>query len=416
MAADPVQPRFSELPASVRVYVATLATVASAVALPLVLRLDSATEGWPTFGVLALGYLVSELVLLQPRGSVAFSPASVVTVAAALLLPLELVACFGVVAAASELLRLRRAWYKRLFNVSIFSLTAVAAWGAASLAASTPLTEPAGHLVVAGFAAALPAVVAPEVFLAPVLLRVDRCSWRDALLFARPQVASEFGIAFLGAAFAALWLTDHLLVVTLAAPIVLTMRALRVTALEEEAATDAKTELLNARSFSRELDEALARASRLNRPLSLVMADLDYLRTINNTYGHLAGDAVLEAVAGAIKGAIRRHDVAARFGGEEFCVLLPDAPSEEAVEVAERIRAAVAAARIETTAGTPIAVTVSAGVASLSRDAATSVDLLERADEALYVAKEAGRNRVVLAPERVVSSRTAPAIAAVQVS
>ena len=110
-----------------------------------------------------------------------------------------------------------------------------------------------------------------------------------------------------------------------------------------EARIDAKTGLFNARHFAAALRGRARRArSAFERPLSLLMADLDLLRDINNTFGHLAGDAVLRGVADVFRRELRHFDIPARFGGEEFSILLPETPLEQALEIAERIRRAVA--------------------------------------------------------------------------
>jgi diguanylate cyclase (GGDEF)-like protein len=166
--------------------------------------------------------------------------------------------------------------------------------------------------------------------------------------------------------------------------------------LQEEARLDAKTGLYNARYFAQALDRELGRARRYRRPLSLIMVDLDLLRRTNNKYGHLAGDAVLQGIAGIFRRQVRAQDVAARFGGEEFAILLPETRPEQALELAERIRRAVAVKLFRTvTAPQPLRATISVGVASYPRDAADVTQLVHRADLAVYRAKLGGRNRVV---------------------
>ncbi len=130
--------------------------------------------------------------------------------------------------------------------------------------------------------------------------------------------------------------------------------------------------------------------------MSLIMADLDLLRDINNTYGHLAGDAVLKGIAEVFRAQLRHYDVPARFGGEEFSILLPETPPEQALEIAERIRRAVAEREYEVeTASEPIRATVSIGVAGFPKDAMDANELIHQADLAVYRAKLQGRNRVL---------------------
>ena len=129
--------------------------------------------------------------------------------------------------------------------------------------------------------------------------------------------------------------------------------------------------------------------------MSVLLADLDLLRDINNAYGHLAGDEVLRGVGGVLQEQLRAEDVPARFGGEEFAVLLPKTSHTDALEIAERLRAAVAAARFPSgTAETELQATVSIGVASYPEHGTRAVQLLHRADVAVYRAKVQGRNRI----------------------
>ena len=162
----------------------------------------------------------------------------------------------------------------------------------------------------------------------------------------------------------------------------------RNVALSSIAAHDGLTGLLNHRSFHLRLADEVARAQRSDTPLSLLLVDLDHFKEINDRHGHLVGDDVLRRVAGELVDVARATDVVARVGGEEFCMLLPDTAPAAAVVPAERLRAAVAAI------GDPEALTVSIGLSGLPADAATPNELFSAADDALYRAKRAGRNRV----------------------
>jgi diguanylate cyclase (GGDEF)-like protein len=172
--------------------------------------------------------------------------------------------------------------------------------------------------------------------------------------------------------------------------------SLQYDALHESADRDPLTQLRNRRGFDRTFAEAEARLARHARPLSLLVLDLDHFKNVNDTYGHEAGDIVLTRVARLIEAGIRDVDVAARFGGEEFVVMLPETPLAAAFDVAERIRTAVSDARIEWK-GQLIPVRVSIGVSCCPERVALPADLLSSADAALYRAKESGRNRVVVA-------------------
>ncbi len=161
------------------------------------------------------------------------------------------------------------------------------------------------------------------------------------------------------------------------------------------AALDGLTGCYNRRFGLARLREELARARRMQAPLAVVLFDLDHFKAINDTRGHLAGDRVLVWAARQARLLLRQGDVLVRYGGEEFLLVLPFAGEEEAVEVAERIRQALAASPVpDGRQGIPI--TVSAGVAGWPQSAAESeVELVDLADAALYAAKRGGRNRVV---------------------
>ena len=157
--------------------------------------------------------------------------------------------------------------------------------------------------------------------------------------------------------------------------------------------TDLMTRLKMRHYFLTMLSEAMQRAHSVGEPLSLIMLDLDHFKHINDTYGHLFGDDVLRAVAEVVLTNVRQTDLAARYGGEEFIVLLPNADSNRAMAIAERVRHGVAAAQFGSD-GTPLAVTVSLGLAEYNPQIdKTSHMFIDRVDRALYCSKRDGRNR-----------------------
>ena len=172
-------------------------------------------------------------------------------------------------------------------------------------------------------------------------------SFRESGLFGVEAISVDVVLTILGVSLAAFWNWNPWLIFAALAPLVVVHRSLSVPQLQAEARVDPKTGLYNARYFATTLAAELARAARFERPMSLIMADLDLLRDINNSYGHLAGDAVLKGIAEIFHAELRHYDVPARFGGEEFSILLPETPPEQAMEIAERIRRAVAEREFE---------------------------------------------------------------------
>ena len=164
-------------------------------------------------------------------------------------------------------------------------------------------------------------------------------------------------------------------------------------ALLDMATRDSLTQIYNRRYLMERLDIEGDRAARTGQPISLIMIDADHFKHVNDTHGHQTGDVVLKHIASTCRDMLRAYDVLARYGGEEFVVLLPSTLLEEACQLAERIRLAIAAVRIDVGDGKSISVTISLGVSSLSPEKTSWKLLVDHADTALYEAKRAGRNR-----------------------
>jgi diguanylate cyclase (GGDEF)-like protein len=165
--------------------------------------------------------------------------------------------------------------------------------------------------------------------------------------------------------------------------------------IEKLATTDGLTGLFNHRVFQEKLSEELKKLSRYSEPSSLLLADIDFFKKINDTYGHPSGDLVLKEVSKIIREAIRDIDIPARYGGEEFAAILPRTDSKGAMNIAERLRKAVMSASFSSDTSS-LKVTLSIGIATTPSDAKTKEELIEKADQALYYAKHNGRNRSVL--------------------
>lgn len=167
--------------------------------------------------------------------------------------------------------------------------------------------------------------------------------------------------------------------------------------IERMALQDELTGLFSRRHLMSRFDEEFERAKRRGNRLSCIMLDIDHFKTINDSFGHLAGDAILKEIAELLRTSARAYDICGRYGGEEFLIVLPDTGAEEAVQVAERTRAAIKEFFVSTTVlEVRYAVTVSFGVTALADSDSSIRQMIKRADDALYQAKREGRDRVAL--------------------
>ena len=174
----------------------------------------------------------------------------------------------------------------------------------------------------------------------------------------------------------------------------LALRRLRLyQQIERLAITDSLTEVYTRRYIMSRFEEEMTRAQARKIPLSFLMIDVDYFKKVNDQYGHLTGDQILREVAGLMKEHVRGIDIVGRYGGEEFCVVLPDTDREGAQYVAERIRLAIERTPLKAYDNV-LKVTVSIGSATIPDDGKDCAELLDKADRALYQAKEMGRNRI----------------------
>jgi diguanylate cyclase (GGDEF)-like protein len=307
--------------------------------------------------------------------------------AAVLILPPALAAITIAMAFIPESLRSRPRWYIVVFNVANFvgpALIARACFDAVGGSGDTSWAL-AASAAIAAFAVSQYVVLAVMLRLARGVRVLDTVRLDCVLI--------DAGLVSLGAVAAALWEINQGLVALTLLPLALAYRSLAIPGLVEATRIEPKTGLYNMRHFQSVLSQELQRAGRFDRPLAVLMIDVDHLREVNTTRGHLAGDRALKAVVGALREATREYDVAARFGGDEFCVVLPETDLEGALIVAERIRTFVERS------STDPKVTVSVGVAAHSGGEATPEALVALADRAAYRAKFSGRNSVAVPPE-----------------
>jgi diguanylate cyclase (GGDEF)-like protein len=170
--------------------------------------------------------------------------------------------------------------------------------------------------------------------------------------------------------------------------------ALQLRRAEALSVTDDLTQLYNSRYMNQVLRRESKRASRSGRPLSLLFMDLDGFKSVNDTHGHLAGSKALVEAAAVIRGSARETDIVARFGGDEFSIMLPDTGSEGAAAVGERVRERIAAHPFLAGDGLSLRLTASVGVATLPDVAASAEELVRAADMAMYQVKDSGKNGV----------------------
>ncbi len=287
--------------------------------------------------------------------------------------------------------------YRRVFSAAAIGLAYAAAslaWhssigsGGALPGGSQPLVW-AVTVAVAGLcAAALNAVL-----VAVAVKAVDaQTTWRELLLVGE-GLRLDAVETCLGVTAAVLIGLSPALIVFALPPVLLLQRGLLHAQLRADARMDAKTGVLNMPSWEREAQGKLLALRRRDQSAAVLLIDIDHFKAVNDTYGHLAGDDVLKAVAVTLQGALRDGDTLGRFGGEEFVALLPAASPQEAALVAERVRRHVAELTVHIQAES-VRVTVSIGVAN-GGSAASLQDLLAAADDLMYRAKAGGRDQVV---------------------
>jgi diguanylate cyclase (GGDEF)-like protein len=313
-----------------------------------------------------------------------------------------------IIAHVAELLKERllyekdlRDWYLQPFNAGMHIL--VGSLARLLYLEINPNYEMIGtvYALVGAAVVAIVYVALNHLMVGEVVVLTRKVSWRETGVLNIENLATDFVLAMFGFVSAILMTFNAWLILPTIAPLYLINRALSVPELKHRAESDPKTGLWNGRYFMQSLEQELSRSMRYNRPLTVVLADLDYLRVINNTYGHLAGDAVLKGVAEILRNFFRDYDVVARFGGEEFAILLPETEPESALPRIETVRVAIEKTSLEAPeTDDKLNITMSFGLAGINREKPTAYETIHCADLAMYAAKYAGRNQIrVYSPE-----------------
>lgn len=302
--------------------------------------------------------------------------------------------------------------YRRIFTTSAVGL----AYGAASYAfhiilsqLSATTTGPGYHWLIWIAAAGVCALIRWAVNATLVTTAVkgsDRSVSVRQMLFTKEPIYNDVAELCISLAAAVLVAANWFLIALFLPAMTLLQRSQRHAQLENASRVDAKTGLLNAVTWQREARVEISRAARTHTPLAVAMIDIDHFKQVNDTYGHLTGDAVLATLSATLRALLREYDIIGRFGGEEFAVLLPQTDAAAAAQITKRLCTKLAEITVPAGAGTvvhtvPLQVTVSIGVAALETSRRDLDELIAAADAALYRAKAQGRNQVCLSSENV---------------
>jgi diguanylate cyclase (GGDEF)-like protein len=396
--------------ALVRYFLSVEALVAC-VTVALAVNTDAGPRNWWQFGALAA------LAVLQAEASRKIEKArrlitnaihgnmtSVWVFAGVVVLPPVLAGALVMVIYTHLWLRIwrrlgTRPAHRVVFSTAIIMLSAYTSAGVLAVGKSLPRANgwpTATTLTIVVIIAALVFIVVNYLLAATAAVMHGRSAH---LMVSWADYALEIATLCLGALTALALDQAPYLVVLVMPPLLVLHRAVLVKQLEEMAITDQKTGLLNATAWHEGAKSELSRAERQGSCFGVLMVDLDYFKKVNDTYGHLAGDEVLKAVARLLKDEIRDYDSAGRFGGEEFAVLIPDSKPQDIVATAERLRHRVTELEIVATTDSGecliSGLSASIGVAIYPSSGTTLEQLMLTADSAVYTAKSNGRNQVV---------------------
>lgn len=357
---------------------------------------------WLDLGIWALMVCAARLGVITLVGlSVNAGWFTAIEFSAALVLPFPLF-CLGMLL-SFVLIVARRLWRNHPepflgpdFNAANATLAAAAAKAAYhGITSLEPFASGHGSTVGAVGAAFIFFLV--HTLLLTILLAIDeRKPWRKVGCLDADALISDAIMLTAGALLGRMYQEDRTLLALTLVPLLFLHKALGKLNEAKLAYVDGKTGLYNYRFLDEVLNDRFRKAVQARKHLALIFGDMDHLRDVNNMYGHQAGDRALLIVADAFRREAQQELIAARFGGEEFVLVLPGYNKVQAAQVAERIRLAVATTPVAVAGGGAVPITLSLGVAAYPEDAATLDELVKAADESVYQAKHAGRNRVCL--------------------
>jgi diguanylate cyclase (GGDEF)-like protein/putative nucleotidyltransferase with HDIG domain len=350
---------------------------------------------WPGFGLLILASLASVAQILKVEGSThksSYNISWLVYGVTFMLLGAPATLFVILVSHLVEWAWYKYPWYIQLFNIANYAIAVSAAGLVYQLINPAPYASSL-YAALACLASLAIFTFLNHTFVGLVIWLARGQNFSQSGVFGSLTLMIDFTLIGLGTATAVIWGINPYMTLFSLIPIYLIYSTLQVPALQRQTEVDSKTKLYNAGYFAKALEKELDRATRFERPLSVVLGDLDLLRNINNTYGHLAGDVVLIGVAEILQKHFRGYDLVARFGGEEFAILMPETTPQEAFPRIEAVREAIEAAEFNvTTSVTPIKATISFGVAGRNGVQKSAEEIVHDADATLYHAKLVGRN------------------------
>ena len=388
-------PAFRALPRAARLYVPALPAVAAGAIVAVELASPDPSLDLALLVVTAALCAAAGLFEVLAPGHYAFQPNLAFFFWGAVLLPPWAIPLLALVSFVPSGAVHRTRPYMVAFNVANYALAGLLAHVVSLAIAGAPLDISGFETVAALGLAAVVFVGVNHVLIAFAVTFSRAMPMARTLRETGDGLPLDGALAMIGGCLAVLWTVEPVLVLVASGPTALVYRALWVPILRHRSQTDPKTGLANSEHFAEELAQALRTARKRGNDVSVVMIDLDHLRHVNNRHGHLAGDALLRGVAEIVADMARANGMAARFGGDEMCMLLPDRSLGAARELAEVLRGRVEAMQAgENESGGGVTTSVSVGVASYPEHGDSVTSLLNAADLAVYDAKLGGRNRV----------------------